>query len=436
MRVGVIGTGYVGLVAGACLAQTGNDVICGDVDAEKVTALNEGRIPIYEPGLEPLVERNVEEGRLQFTTDIPLVTRESEIIFIAVGTPPDEDGSADLRHVLDVARIIGDSMKGEKVVVTKSTVPVGTAAKVREMIESRTKHPVHVCSNPEFLKEGAAVEDFMRPDRVVLGVSSETARLALGALYEPFVRTGNPILFMDVISAELTKYVANAMLATRISFMNEVARLCELTGADVSQVRRGVGSDNRIGPKFLFPGPGYGGSCFPKDVKALMHTSAEYGYGMKVLRAVEEVNEAQKRLFLEKLEKHFGPELSGRTVAVWGLAFKPQTDDMRESPSIVLIEGLLERGAAVRGHDPVALGTARKVFGDRISYFERDYEAVKDADALVVMTDWLEYRNPNFQRMRELMKTPVVFDARNLYESSRMRELGYTYYPLGREAVS
>lgn len=436
MRVGVIGTGYVGLVAGACLAQTGNDVICGDVDAEKVAALNEGTIPIYEPGLEPLVERNVEDGRLQFTTDIPQVTKASEIIFIAVGTPPDEDGSADLRHVLDVARVIGDSMNGEKVVVTKSTVPVGTAEKVREMIESRTKHPVHVCSNPEFLKEGAAVEDFMRPDRVVLGVASETARRALEKLYEPFVRTGNPILFMDVISAELTKYVANAMLATRISFMNEVARLCELTGADVQQVRRGVGSDNRIGPKFLFPGPGYGGSCFPKDVKALMHTSEAYGYGMKVLRAVEEVNEAQKRLFLEKLEKHFGSDLSGRTIAVWGLAFKPQTDDMRESPSIVLIEGLLKRGAKIRGHDPVALGTARKVFGDRITYCERDYDAVKDADALVVMTDWLEYRNPNFQRMQELMKAPVVFDARNLYESSRMRELGYTYYPLGREAVS
>jgi UDPglucose 6-dehydrogenase len=267
-------------------------------------------------------------------------------------------------------------------------------------------------------------------------VSSETARRALEKLYEPFVRTGNPILFMDVISAELTKYVANAMLATRISFMNEVARLCELTGADVQQVRRGVGSDTRIGPKFLFPGPGYGGSCFPKDVKALMHTSEAYGYGMKVLRAVEEVNEAQKRLFLEKLEKHFGSDLSGRIIAVWGLAFKPQTDDMRESPSIVLVEGLLKRGARIRGHDPVALGTARKVFGDRITYCERDYDAVKDADALVVMTDWLEYRNPNFQRMQELMKTPVVFDARNLYESSRMRELGYTYYPLGREAVS
>jgi UDPglucose 6-dehydrogenase len=436
MRVGVIGTGYVGLVAGACLAQTGNDVICGDVDAGKVAALNEGKIPIYEPGLEPLVERNVAEGRLQFTTDIPLVTSDSEIILIAVGTPPDEDGSADLRHVLDVARVIGDSMDGEKIVVTKSTVPVGTAEKVRKMIESRTKHPVHVCSNPEFLTEGAAVEDFMRPDRVVVGVSSEKARRALEALYEPFVRTGNPILFMDLTSAELTKYVANAMLATRISFMNEVARLCELTGADVALVRRGVGSDNRIGPKFLFPGPGYGGSCFPKDVKALMRTAEEFGYGMKVLRAVEDVNEAQKRLFLEKVEKHFGPKLSGRTVAVWGLAFKPSTDDMRESPSIVLIEGLLERGAAIRGHDPVALDTARTIFGDRITYCERDYEAVRDADALVVMTDWLEYRNPNFQRIRELMKSPVVFDARNLYESSRMRELGYTYYPLGREAVS
>ncbi len=436
MRVGVIGTGYVGLVAGACFAQTGNDVICGDVDATKIEALNRGEIPIYEPGLEQLVERNLSEGRLRFTTDIPLVTRESEIIFIAVGTPPDEDGSADLRHVLDVAAVIGDSTNGEKIVVNKSTVPVGTAAKVRDTIGQRTDHTVHVCSNPEFLKEGAAVEDFMRPDRVVVGVDSPAARRALETLYEPFVRTGNPILFMDVTSAELTKYVANAMLATRISFMNEVARICELTGADVALVRRGVGSDNRIGPKFLFPGPGYGGSCFPKDVKALIRTAQEYGYDLKVLRAVEEVNEAQKKLFLEKVEKHFGADLSGLTIAVWGLAFKPRTDDMRESPSIVLINGLLDRGATVRGHDPVALGTARGIFRDRITYCDHDYEAVSGADALVVMTDWLEYRNPNFEKMKGLMTSAVLFDARNLYESGRMRELGFTYYPLGREAVA
>ncbi|NNG16704.1 MAG: UDP-glucose/GDP-mannose dehydrogenase family protein [Gemmatimonadales bacterium] len=435
MRVGVVGTGYVGLVAGACLAEAGNDVICGDVDTKKIDALNRGRIPIYEPGLESLVERNVEAGRLLFTTDIPKLARESEVIFIAVGTPPDEDGSADLSHVLDVAKVIGRCMNGEKVVVTKSTVPVGTADLVRQAIESCTEHPVHVCSNPEFLKEGAAVDDFMRPDRVVVGVDSDNARSVMAELYEPFVRTGNPVIFMDTTSAEMTKYVANAMLATRISLMNEVARLCELTGADVSMVRTGVGSDHRIGPKFLFPGPGYGGSCFPKDVKALMRTAHEYGYDFKVLRAVEDVNEAQKLLFLQKIEDHYGRDLSGRTIAVWGLAFKPGTDDMRESPAIVLIEGLLARGASVKGHDPAALETARGIFGDRIVYFDREYDAVEGADALVVMTDWLEYRRPSLERIKTLLKTPLVFDSRNLYRLERMRELGFTYYPLGRETV-
>jgi len=436
MHVGVIGTGYVGLVAGACFAETGNDVICGDVDIEKVAALNRGKIPIYEPGLESLVERNIANGRLEFTTDIRRVTTDSRVIFIAVGTPPDEDGSADLRHVLDVARVIGESMNEEKIVVTKSTVPVGTASQVRVEIEKRTTHPVHVCSNPEFLKEGAALDDFMRPDRVVLGIDSPAARDALAELYEPFVRTGNPIIFMDITSAELTKYAANAMLATRISFMNEMARMCELTGADVSLVRRGVGSDHRIGPKFLFPGPGYGGSCFPKDVKALMRTARDFGYDFRILTAVEEVNESQKRLFLNKVVDHFGDDLSGRTIAVWGLAFKAGTDDMRESPSIVLIDGLLERGAEVRGHDPAALDNARRIFGERVVYCEREYEALEGADALVVVTDWLDYRNPNFQRIRDALKTPVVFDPRNLYESSKMRELGFKYYPLGREAVT
>jgi UDPglucose 6-dehydrogenase len=436
MRVGVIGTGYVGLVAGACFAETGNEVICGDVDAEKVKALNAGKIPIYEPGLEPLVERNIANGRLRFTTDIPRVTTDSRVIFIAVGTPPDEDGSADLRHVLDVARVIGESMNEEKVVVTKSTVPVGTAAQVRAEIEKRTTHPVHVCSNPEFLKEGAAVVDFMRPDRVVLGIDSPAARDLLVELYDPFIRTGNPIVFMDIASAELTKYAANAMLATRISFMNEIARMCELTGADVSLVRRGVGSDQRIGPKFLFPGPGYGGSCFPKDVKALMRTAQELGYDFRILKAVEDVNESQKRLFIQKVVDHFGDDLTGRTIAVWGLAFKPGTDDMRESPSVVLIDGLLGRGAEVRGHDPAALDSARRILRDRVVYCEREYEALEGADALVVMTEWLDYRNPNMQRIRDGLKTPVVFDARNLYEPSKMRELGFKYYPLGREAVT
>jgi UDPglucose 6-dehydrogenase len=423
-------------VAGACFAETGNDVICGDVDGEKIERLNAGKVPIYEPGLEPLVERNLAAGRLRFTTDIGKVTRESEIIFIAVGTPSDKDGRADLRHVLNVARSIGESMNGEKIVVTKSTVPVGTTARVRETIAALTDHPVHVCANPEFLKEGAAVEDFMRPDRVVLGVDSERSREVLVELYEPFVRTGNPIILMDTVSAELTKYVANAMLATRISLMNEVARMCELTGADVSLVRRGVGSDRRIGPTFLFPGPGYGGSCFPKDIRALIRSGEEYGYDFRILRAVEEVNEAQKRLFLQKLEGHFQGDLRGRLIAVWGLAFKPGTDDMRESPSIVLIEGLLGRGARVRAHDPAALGTARRLFGDRVELLDREYDALEGADALVVMTEWLEYRRPNFEHMHEIMKAPVVFDARNLYESARMREHGFKYYPLGREAVT
>ncbi len=435
MEVGIIGSGYVGLVAGACLAETGNDVICGDVDAEKVAALNAGEVPIYEPGLEPLVERNLREGRLRFTTDIPELVRASEIIFIAVGTPPGEDGSADLRHVLDVARTIGEAMNGEKVVVTKSTVPVGTARLVKEEIAARTDHAVHVAANPEFLKEGAAVDDFMRPDRVVLGVDSERARDVLQQLYEPFVRTGNPIIFMDLTSAELTKYVANAMLATRISLMNEVARLSELTGADVALVRHGVGTDHRIGPTFLFPGPGYGGSCFPKDVKALIRTAEDLGYDFKILRAVESVNEEQKRLYLAKVESHFGADLTGKKIAVWGLAFKPGTDDMRESPSIVLVDGLLERGAQVRGHDPAAQRSAKKLWGDRIEHCGHAIDALDGADGLVVMTDWLEYRTPNFERMRQLMKAPVVFDARNLYEPSKMRELGFTYYPLGREVV-
>ena len=435
MRVGIVGSGYVGLVAGACLAETGNDVICGDVDAAKIATLSEGQIPIYEPGLETLIQRNLKDSRLRFTTDIPELVRESEVIFIAVGTPQGEDGSADLRHVLDVARVIGDSMNDEKVVVTKSTVPVGTAKLVRQEIESRTDLPVHVASNPEFLKEGAAVGDFMRPDRVVLGIESDLARDKLKQLYEPYVRTGNPIIFMDITSAELTKYVANAMLAARISLMNEVARISELTGADVALVRHGVGSDSRIGPTFLFPGPGYGGSCFPKDVKALIRTADELGYDFRILKAVEEVNEDQKRLFLRKVERHFGSDLAGRTIAVWGLAFKPGTDDMRESPSVVLIDGLLERGAAVRAHDPAAQHSARSIWGDRIEYVERANDALVGADALVIMTDWLEYRTPNFKRMQELMLGTVVFDPRNLYEPAKMRELNITYYPLGREVV-
>ncbi|MEE8549857.1 MAG: UDP-glucose/GDP-mannose dehydrogenase family protein [Gemmatimonadota bacterium] len=436
MQVGVIGTGYVGLVLGACLAETGNEVVCGDLDSEKINALNDVRIPIYEPGLQPLVAQNVARRRLRFTTDIPEVVRVSEVIFIAVGTPPDEDGSADLSNVLEVARVIGENANGEKVVVTKSTVPVGTVDLVRKEIESRAEHSVHVCSNPEFLREGAAVDDFMRPDRVVIGVDSQKAQEVMEELYAPFVRTGNPMIFMDTTSAELTKYVANSMLATRISLMNEVARLCDLTGADVSLIRRGVGSDRRIGQTYLFPGPGYGGSCFPKDVKALIQTAKDLGYDFKILRAVESVNEAQKCLFLEKVEAHFGKDLDGRSFTVWGLAFKPETDDIRESPALVLIEGLLEGGGSVRAHDPAALESTRRVIGDRIEYFEREYDALDGADALVVMTDWLAYRRPDFRRIKKLMKAPVIFDARNLYEPAKMRELQFTYYPLGREAVT
>ena len=435
MHLAVIGTGYVGLVAGACLAETGNDVICTDIVEEKIARLNAGEIPIYEPGLEPLVERNLHSGRLTFTTDIPEAVRASEIIFIAVGTPPDEDGSADLQYVLATARTIGRAMNGEKIVITKSTVPVGTAAKVREAIEAETGHPVYVCSNPEFLKEGAAVEDFMKPDRLVLGVDSEHAAAVLRDLYSPFVRTGHDILLMDVAAAEITKYAANAMLALRISFMNSVANLCARTGADVDNVRRGVGSDSRIGSSFLFPGVGYGGSCFPKDVRALANTMRELGTDPSILEAVDAVNEAQKRLLIEGLVGRLGMDLSGRTIAVWGLAFKPNTDDMREAPSLVTIAGLLEAGARVVAHDPAAMGEARRILGDSIELVDVNYDALKDADALVIHTEWLPYRHPDFGRMRSLMAQPLVFDGRNLYSLESMAEAGFEYYSVGRPAV-
>jgi UDPglucose 6-dehydrogenase len=436
MRVGVIGTGYVGLVVGAGLAETGNDVICVDIDEDKIARLNRGEIPIYEPGLDRLVERNLEDGRLRFSTDVPAAVRAADVIFIAVGTPPGEDGSADLQHVLAVAETIGRSMNGEKVVVTKSTVPVGTAARVRAMIEEHTDHPVHVCSNPEFLKEGAAVDDFMKPDRVVVGVDSEHARDVLGELYAPFVRTGNPVLFMDVPSAEITKYAANAMLATRISFMNMIARLCDQVGADVGLVRQGVGSDARIGSSFLFAGCGYGGSCFPKDVKALIRTLHDHGIDADILDAVERLNEAQKQLLLKRIDELFPDGLAGRRVAVWGLSFKPETDDMREAPSIVVIEGLLERGAAVTAHDPEALTAARAVFGDRISYAETNYDALADADLLVIITEWKQYRVPDFDRIRQMLRAPVIVDGRNLFSPSRMKELGFEYRSIGRPAAT
>lgn len=435
MKVTVIGTGYVGLVAGACLAETGNDVICADIDEEKIARLKGGEIPIYEPGLEALVENNVGSARLRFTTDVAESVRVSDIIFIAVGTPPDEDGSADLQHVLAVAKSIGRAMQGEKIVCTKSTVPVGTAAKVREAIENETDHRVHVCSNPEFLKEGAAVADFMKPNRVILGVDSEYAGKTLTELYSPFVRTGNAIYTMDIAAAEITKYAANAMLATRISFMNAIAQLCEATGADVDMVRKGIGSDARIGSAFLFPGVGYGGSCFPKDVKALVRTMRELGADSSILEAVEDVNEKQKRLLLGQVTDRFGQDLSGKRFAVWGLAFKPNTDDMREAPSLVTISALLDRGATIAAHDPVAIEEAKRHFGDRISYHGNNYDALEGADALLIHTEWLPYRRPDFPRIRETLRNPVVFDGRNLYRPERMRELGFEYFSVGRRAI-
>ncbi|HIF07002.1 MAG TPA: UDP-glucose/GDP-mannose dehydrogenase family protein [Gemmatimonadetes bacterium] len=432
MKIAVIGSGYVGLVAGACLAESGNDVICADIDQGKIDGLERGQVPIYEPGLEPLIANNVDAGRLNFTTDVPMAVRVSDIVFIAVGTPPDEDGSADLQHVLAVARTIGESMTGEKIVITKSTVPVGTAKRVRDEIESRTRHTVHVCSNPEFLKEGAAIEDFMKPDRVVLGVDSEHAGQVLRDLYAPFVRTGHEILIMDVPSAEITKYAANAMLAMRISFMNSIAQLCEQAGADVNSVRQGVGSDTRIGYSFLFPGAGYGGSCFPKDVQALVRTMRELGADASILAAVEQVNQRQKRVLLERLVDRLGEDLTGRTVAVWGLAFKPNTDDMREAPSIVTIEGLLERGARVVAHDPVANDEARRIFGNRVDFAEVNYDALPGATALVIHTEWHPYRRPDFGRMLDAMDRPLVLDGRNLYDPGQMAERGFEYVCIGR----
>ena len=433
MHVAVVGSGYVGLVAGACFAETGNDVVCVDKDAEKIARLQRNEIPIYEPGLEPMVQRNQAEGRITFTTDLGAAVRGARVIFIAVGTPPGEDGSADLQHVLGVAREIGRHMNEPKIVVTKSTVPVGTAEKVRAAVRSETDLPFFVCSNPEFLKEGAAIEDFMKPDRVVVGVDSEEAREAMGELYAPFTRQGgNRILFMDIASAEVTKYAANAMLATRISFMNQMALFCELVGADVNNVRLGIGSDQRIGRAFLYPGPGYGGSCFPKDVKAIIRTADDLGLSLDVLKSVEAVNECQKLVVLHKVQRYLGADLSGRTVGLWGLAFKAETDDMRESPTIPLIEGLLAAGAKVQAHDPKATDSARQIFEDRVMFAADPYSAAHGADALCVMTEWLVYRNPDFERVLKLLRRPLLVDGRNLYDPERMKALGFEYHGIGR----
>jgi UDPglucose 6-dehydrogenase len=432
MKLAVIGTGYVGLVVGACFAETGNEVTCVDRDKAKIRMLNAGKIPIYEPGLEELVRRNRAEKRLTFQTTLPDAVKRSDVVFIAVGTPTGEDGSADLQHVLAAAREIGRSMNGYKVIVDKSTVPAGTAAKVREAIRKETSYPFSVVSNPEFLKQGAAVEDFLKPDRVVIGADDERAARIMTDLHSPFTRTGAPIMVMDTTSAELSKYAANAMLATRISFMNEVANVCEKFGADVDQVRRAVASDRRIGSAFLFSGIGYGGSCFPKDVKAMVKFASDKKYRFRVLEAVEQVNELQKLRLLDRLDKQFGKSLKGKTIAMWGLAFKPRTDDMREAPAIPIVKGILARGGRVRAFDPAAKGVAKKIFGSKITYATSAYDAVKGADALLVVTEWNEFREPDFAKVKKLMKQPVLFDGRNIYNPSQIRDAGFTYASIGR----
>lgn len=432
MKIAVIGTGYVGLVAGTCFADSGNDVTCVDIDERKISALNAGKVPIYEPGLDDLVAQNVKEKRLLFTTDVAKAVESAQVVFIAVGTPEGETGEADLKYVLAAAEQVGRALRQYCVVVDKSTVPVGTADKVREAISKVTQVPFDVVSNPEFLKEGAALDDFLKPDRVVIGSNSERARAVMAELYGPFVRTEHPILFMDTRSAELTKYAANAMLATRISFMNDISSICERVGADVDAVRKGMGADSRIGYPFLFPGVGYGGSCFPKDVKALVTTAREVGIEFDLLRAVERTNERQKKSLLEKAVKHYGGDLSGKTFAIWGLAFKPRTDDMREAPAITMIEGLLGKGAKVRCHDPVAVPVAKRSFGERVHYAETPYDALEEADGLFLLTEWNEFRHPDFERMKGLLKQPVVFDGRNVFDPVKMRERGFTYFGIGR----
>ena len=432
MKIAVVGTGYVGLVVGACLAETGNEVVCVDVDEGKIRSLQRGRIPIYEPGLDELVRRNRREKRLRFSTALSPAAGDAQVIFIAVGTPPHEDGLADVQTVLAVARDVAQAVTGDTVIVLKSTVPVGTAERVAALITSETVHRCSVVSNPEFLKQGSAVEDFLKPDRVVVGTLQDNrAADLMRALYAPFTRTGAPIIVMDCRSAELGKYAANAMLATRVSFMNEVANVCERVGANVDDIRRVVASDTRIGPSFLFPGIGYGGSCFPKDVKALIRSSRDTKYRFRILEAVESVNATQKRRLFEKMQEVLG-SLDGKRIAVWGLAFKPRTDDMREAPSIVLIEALLGAGAHVTAYDSHAHASARTIFGTRIALAARSYDAVQDADALAIVTEWNEFREPDFSRIRDLMRAPVIFDGRNLFDLEQMTRLGFTYHSIGR----
>jgi UDPglucose 6-dehydrogenase len=439
MKVAVVGTGYVGLVAGTCFSDTGNEVVCVDVVKEKIEGLNRGELPIYEPGLEEMIKRNVREERLSFTTDIEKAVKSSQIIFIAVGTPPGEDGSADLKYVLDVAKSIGKHMNGFKVVVDKSTVPVGTADLVSDEIKKYSKHDFAVVSNPEFLKEGAAIADFMKPDRVVIGTSNEEAADIMRNLYSPFVRTGKPIIIMDERSAELTKYAANALLATKISFINEVANLCDNVGANVDMVRKGIGSDVRIGPYFIFPGTGYGGSCFPKDVKALIKTANANGIKLNILESVENVNDNQKTIMFNKIKNYFKNDLKGKKFAMWGLAFKPKTDDMREAPAIEMINALNEAGASVQAHDPEALNEANRFFKERLGkgldLFKKRYDALEGADALIIMTEWNEFREPDFFLIKETLSSAAIFDGRNIYDPKRMKKYGIDYFSIGRPNI-
>ncbi len=435
MKIAVVGTGYVGLVTGTCLAEVGVDVTCVDVDVQKIENLKNGILPIYEPGLEKLVHKNYKKGRLSFSTSLSESIKGADVAFIAVGTPPGEDGSADLQYVLAVAREIGENMEDYGVIITKSTVPVGTAAKVKKEIQDALDRrganiPYDVASNPEFLKEGAAVNDFMKPDRIVIGIESEKARQILDKLYHPFTLNGHPVIFMDIPSAEMTKYAANAMLATKISFMNDIANLCEIMGADVNLVRRGIGSDPRIGNKFIYPGIGYGGSCFPKDVKALVRTANENGYAMRILQSVEEVNEDQKNVLFDKVKKRFG-DLSGMKFAIWGLSFKPNTDDMREAPSVVIINKLLAEGASVSAYDPVAIEEAKHDLGDTIEYADSEYDTLDDADALLIVTEWSEFRIPDFKELKSKLKNHIIFDGRNIFDKGEMKNLGFEYHCIG-----
>jgi UDPglucose 6-dehydrogenase len=436
MKIVIVGSGYVGLVTGACFSEVGIDVVCVDIDHHKIDNLNKGIIPIYEPGLEEMLTRNMKKGRLSFTTNISEAMKGCEVLFISVGTPPDEDGSADLKYVLAVARDCGKHMDDYLLVVTKSTVPVGTSRKVKDAIQDelnkRNKNiEFDVASNPEFLKEGAAIDDFLKPDRIVIGLESTKAEELMRSLYKPFILNGHPLIFMDIVSAEMTKYAANSMLAAKISFINDIANLCEIVGADINQVRKGIGSDSRIGNKFIYPGIGYGGSCFPKDVQALIRTAGEHNYELRVLKAVEAVNEDQKLVIFNKIQKYFKGDLKGKTIALWGLSFKPQTDDMREAPSLIIVKKLIEAGAKVNAYDPVAMEEAKHHFGETISYFEDQHEALIDADCLAILTEWPEFKFPNFKIVGKLLNFPAVFDGRNIYDKDEMKRNGFDYFCIG-----